>query len=337
MKLSNFAKVFPLLAITFFTSPALAQRFSEWLAPVSVGAPVNTTTSEFSPFLTKDGLSLYFASNNRPGGYGGIDIWVSQRSSVAAAWSEPQNLGLTINGPYDEAAPFISIDGHTLYFQSNRPGAGHGGGDLYVARRHNKRDDFGWQAPVNLGSGVNSASDESSPWLFEDDQTGAITLYFTSNREGGPGPVGSNAPGFAGQQGSDIYASTYGPDEQFGPATLVTELSTASFDNRPSVSRDGLEIYFESNRPGSILNAAGQPSFDLWVARREATSDSWSAPVNVGPVVNTNGPDRNPALSFDGVELPNKVEIKLKSQGGPKRAISIIKEGIKAFKKEQSK
>jgi Tol biopolymer transport system component len=282
------ARILALLLISTlaFLPAAYAQQFSDWSAPVNLGPAINTTLYfEQGAAISKDGLSLYFHSN-RPGGFGGADIYVSQRPSVDAPWGPPQNLGPNTNTPGTEASPMLSPDGHSLYFQSNRPG-GFGGTDLYVSRRHNKRDDFGWQPAENLGSGVNSAAQEQQPWIFEDDTTGITTLYFTSNRPGGLG-------------GSDIYASELQPDETFGPAVLVAELSSPANDGGPTVRRDGLEIIFPSNRPGS-LGTLGDD--DLWVSTRPSTSDPWSAPVNLGPVVNTVYTDGLPELSFDGTTL----------------------------------
>ena len=267
---------------------AHAQQFSDWAAPVNLGPIVNSTVEDVDPFITKDGLSLYFSSP-RPGGYGGYDIWVSHRASVDDPWGPPQNLGPTINGPFGESGPVVSIDGHKLYFSSDRPG-GFGGSDLYVSRRHNKRDDFGWRAPENLGNTINTPSKEAFAVPFEDDATGMISLYFVSNR---PGSLGDD----------DIYVSVLQADETFGPAVLVEELSSYSADRHPDIRRDGLEFFFMSNRPGSIPTVLGNPSFDIWVSTRASTSDPWSTPVNVGPLINTNRHDGHPALSFDGTTL----------------------------------
>jgi len=259
------------------------QQFSDWSAPVNLGPVVNSVSLEGGPFVSPDGLSLYFISG-RPGGFGGFDMYVSQRASVDEPWGTPQNLGPTINSSGNEQTPTVSLDGHWLYFASDRPG-GFGGMDLYVSRRHNKRDDFGWQPPVNLGSGVNSAAIEYGGALFEDDETGTITVYFCSNRLGGTG-------------GWDIYASTLQPDETYGPAVLVPELSSPFTDFRPAIRRDGLEMFLESDRPGTI-------SFrDVWVSTRPSTSDPWSTPVSLGPVVNTIASYQARAtLSFDGTAL----------------------------------
>ena len=198
--------------------------------------------------------------------------------------SSDLNLGPNINSSSNELTSALSPDGHRLYFESNRPG-GFGAEDLYVSRRHNRRNDFGWGPPENLGSGVNSAASEGGPFHFEDDETGTTTLYFNSNRLGGTGAF-------------DIYASRLNEDEAFGPAVLVEELSSPFSDRRPVIRRDGRELLLESNRPGAIGG-----SLDLWVSTRTSTSELWSTPVNLGPVVNSAAVEARPALSFRGTEL----------------------------------
>ena len=259
------------------------QEFSEWSAPINLGPPVNTTLAEIAPFISNDGLSLYFVRAAGAGGFGGQDIWVSERATTGDPWEPPQNLGPTINSSSNDFGPSMSPDGHRLFFASNR--LGFGGSDLYVSRRHNKRDDFGWQLAENLGSGLNTAANELKAASFEDDQTGVMSLYFASNRLGGPG-------------GDDIYISTLLPDETFGAPVLVGELSTPSTDIQPSIRHDGLEMFLASNRPGSL------GGLDLWVSTRASTSEIWSTPANLGPVVNTAAAsEASPGLSFDATEL----------------------------------
>ena len=260
-----------------------APQFSDWSTPVNLGSVVNSPSADIEVSISTDGLSLYLASN-RPGGFGSSDIWVSQRASVDDPWGAPQNLGLTINTPAREQAPFLSLDGHRLYFFSDRPG-GFGGTDLYVSRRRDKRDDFGWQSPENLGSNVNSAFNENLSVYFEHDATGAVTLYFNSNKPGGLGAT-------------DIYASTLQPDETFGPVVWVGELSSSAADAAVAIRRDGLELFLASGRTPKF----GVGAFDLLVATRANTSDPWSTPVNLGPLVNV-ADDARAALSFDATTL----------------------------------
>ncbi len=262
-------------------------KFSDWSTPENLGPIVNSAFLDQGPFISKDSLSLYFAST-RPGSYGDNDFWVSQRASVDAPWEPPQNLGAIINTTARESTPTLSLDGHFLYFASSRPG-GFGGLDLYVSRRHDKEDDFGWQTPVNLGSGVNSVAADLGPALFMDSETETLTLYFYSTRTRPGCPQG---PGVR-----DIYSSTLDENGEFTPAVLVPELSTCFEDEQPAIRRDGLELYFVSDRLGGF--GAG----DIWVSTRASTSDPWSPPLNLGPVINTAGVEGRPALSFDGRSL----------------------------------
>jgi len=73
-------------------------------------------------FIRKDALEAFITSN-RPGGQGGIDIWTSIRETVFNAWSVPTNLGLPVDSSSNDGSPWLSKDGTTLYFFSDRPGS----------------------------------------------------------------------------------------------------------------------------------------------------------------------------------------------------------------------
>ena len=259
--------------------------YGPWGTPVNLGPVVNSPANEQHPAISKDGLSLY-VSSDRPGGLGGTDIWVSQRASIDDPWGAPVNLGPNINSSGNDLAPTFTPDGHHLYFHSTGRG-GCGLADLFVARRHDKRDDFGWELAENLGCVVNGPYADAGPTYFEDEATGITTLYFT---------VQNNPPG--SDQGFDIYATTrMGEEGAFGPPALVPELSSPFRDTRTTIRRDGLEMIISSGRPGGV------GSEDLWVSTRGSTLDPWETPVNLGPVVNSTAFDGAPALSFDGVTL----------------------------------
>jgi Tol biopolymer transport system component len=84
---------------------------------------VNSPFIDFTPEISKDGLSLYFGSD-RPGGMSPApDIWVAQRQSLEDPWEAPVNLGPVVNSPAADAAPHLSQDGHYLYFSSSRQGS----------------------------------------------------------------------------------------------------------------------------------------------------------------------------------------------------------------------
>jgi len=261
---------------------AAASKFSDWSAPVNLGAPVNSAFNDFGQAVSKNGLSLYLTSD-RPGGFGDTDIWVSQRASVDDPWGVPVNLGPTVNTSFGERTPGFSRDGHWMYLVSNRPG-GFGGDDIWASWRAQTHDDFGWQTPVNLGAGVNTDQFDAGATFFENEEAGTPLLFFGSSRPGGPGVP-------------DIYVSAQAADGSFGPATLVAELSSPQADQRPSIRFDGLEIILFSNRSGTLGGT------DLWSSTRETVFDTWSIPVNLGPVVNSTSNDGPAYLSSNGRAL----------------------------------
>ena len=261
-------------------------HWGPWSAPRNLGPVVNSVSSDQQPAISKDGLSLYFASN-RAGGLGALDLWVTRRVNLDAPWGAPVNLGAPANSSADDNAPNFTPDQHHLYFHSGRAG-GCGGLDLYVARRQDRQDDLGWETPVNLGCVVNSPFDDAGPALFEDSERGLTTLLLNSNRPGGPGDL-------------DIYQATRaGDDDPFGPAVLVPELSGPFRDTRIAVFRSGLELFLSSESNG---RPGGLGSQDLWVSTRASTLDPWSAPANLGSAINTTAFDGAPALSWDGTTL----------------------------------
>ena len=270
--------VVAIVIVSAFTASSGAQKYSDWSEPINLGPIVNSTATDRGPAISKDGLSLYFASTRLSGSFGGEDIYVSQRESQDSEWGPPVNLGPIINTTANEMVPAFSRDGHLLFFASNRLG-GFGGVDIWVSRREHTHDDFAWQPAENLGAGVNSFSLDEGPSYFENDAVGVPQLYFSSSRlSGGPG---------------SIFVSEQAADGSFGPAVLVLELSGLGNTRRPSIRHDGLEIFFGSERPG-IPN-----SQDLWVATRETVFDAWSAPVNLGSPLNSELVDVQPYISSD--------------------------------------
>jgi hypothetical protein len=257
---------------------------SLWSEPVNLGPVVNSLSFDFGPALSPDGLSLYLASN-RPGSFGYVDLWVSQRASLNDPWGPPRNLGRTINDVDDATrGPTFSPDGHRMFFVSARPGSLDEDSDIWVSSRDDIHDDFGWQSPVNLGAVVNTPYKDASPEYFRDLVTGITTLYFASTRSG------------SGPEDYDIYASTLQSDGTFGAPVLVPELSSPYFDDYPAIRSDGLEMFIASQRPGGIGS-----STNIWVSTRASTLDRWSTPVNLGTPINLDGFDSgSPKLSSDG-------------------------------------
>ncbi len=165
---------------------------TKWSKPESYGKPVNSDAHEPSASLSYDGKTLYFVSDREQGTLGGHDIY-AVTLNAKGKWDNLQNLGATINTPYDEDAVFIMPDGKTLYFASQ----GHnsiGGYDIFKSKLENGV----WQTPQNIGLPINTASDD---------------VFFVLSANGRHGYYASSADG--GYGGNDIYKITFlGPEKQ---------------------------------------------------------------------------------------------------------------------------
>ncbi|MBG0859029.1 MAG: PD40 domain-containing protein [Bacteroidales bacterium] len=144
-----------------------------WSVPVNLGPPINTTYWESTPSVNADGTMLFFASN-RPGGNGGKDIWYSAITKKGS-WSQPVNLGNTINTSGEEMSPFIHFDGKSLYFASDGL-IGMGGFDIYLSRMN---EDSTWTDPQNLGYPINTYTDDVGLVI----ESGGQKAYFSSLRD----------------------------------------------------------------------------------------------------------------------------------------------------------
>jgi hypothetical protein len=237
---------------------------------------LNTPSLDGCPILSADGRSLYMASN-RPGGHGGLDIWVARRDDTDEPFGAPENLPAPINSASDDFCP-TPLRGNRLLFVSRRvTEQSCGMGDIYETGDNPKH---GWRAPRHLAcspEGPNSALDEQGPTLVEIDQ--AQQLFFSRSSASVPG---------------DIFVS-----HDFGPATAVSELNSAGNDIQPSVRKDGREIVFSSNH--AYADAKGGQ--DIYVSTRASTDDQWLAPVNLGEAVNTSAAESRPSLSWDARTL----------------------------------
>ena len=143
----------------------------KWSSPKNAGSPINSRYSEKHPAISADGRILYFTSN-RPGGFGSYDIWMSEKKG--GRWSNPVNLGDSVNTPGLEQSPFIHPDQQSLYFSSTGwPGMGQG--DLFITRM---KQDSGWTTPENLGYPINTFDDDIGLSLNAEGNR----AYFASDR-----------------------------------------------------------------------------------------------------------------------------------------------------------
>ncbi len=126
---------------------------NEWSKPEKMPEPVNSEYWETHACYSPDMNVIFFVSN-RPGGYGGRDIWMTE--NINGKWMEAENMGPTINTIYDEDSPYMLPDGYTLYFSSQ----GHdnmGGFDIFICTR---TEDGFWTTPENMGYPINTTEDD---------------------------------------------------------------------------------------------------------------------------------------------------------------------------------
>jgi len=142
---------------------------------------LNTEFWETHCYFSQD-KNLLFFSSDRPGGFGGRDLYFMRKNSPNE-WTIPENMGPNINSKYDEDAPFLSADNKTLYYASNGPKS-MGGFDILTSENENGN----WSVSKNMGTPVNSSNDE---------------IYYTSTYDGSRGFFTSDRPNGFGEK--DIY------------------------------------------------------------------------------------------------------------------------------------
>jgi hypothetical protein len=296
----NVAAIIAVIAALSLSAPhAQAQRYSAWSAPQNI-TPLNTTASEVCPFIAPDGLSMYLASD-RAGGSGGFDLMVSTRSNPNSVWGMPVNLGTNLNSTGGELCPTVTPGGFSVYFISNKPG-GCGGNDIYVAHRQDPQGAWGpvfnLGCQVNSAQSEMSPSLYTDPagttfLYFSSNRPGGpgmTDIYVStlqSNGSFGPPSLvpdlntafNDQRPNINVREGlelffesdrtgavgsSDLYVATReNPSSPWRtPVNLRATVNSASAESRPSLSFDGRELYFHSDRPG------GAGAADIYVVRR---------------------------------------------------------------------
>ena len=181
---------------------------------------INTRHWESQPCLAEDGLVLLFSSD-RPGGYGGKDLYFSRWTD--RGWTRPQNMGPVVNTPGDEGAPFLHFSGQALYFMSNGH-LGMGKQDLYMAKGSMEQ----WDTVLHLPPPINSHLEQTSMIVNMD---GTQAIYASEKNEKAPGYRYMNL---------DLFICTLPPNFQAPPASYVS--GTVSFQGEP-LEKTSIEIY----------------------------------------------------------------------------------------------
>ena len=230
-----------------------ARRDGERWRDAAPVAGLNTEYDEIGPVIQKGGEKLYLYSN-RPGGYGGFDIYESHRTTDG--WSKPRNVGSAVNSPAHEYDPCVSSEGKRLFFSSNRSpqmqrlllegklnnrsaawrstlraDLGLNKFDLYESRRANSGES--WNPARTIPQINRENSNEGAPVV----DGGGAFLYFVSDRVQRPNE----------ESNFDIYRVRLRA-EQFGnPENLGVGVNSPANEIEPALSEEGFRIYFSRN------------------------------------------------------------------------------------------
>jgi hypothetical protein len=159
----------------------------KWSIPRKMNQNVNIGSANPSVFITRDEQEMFIVSEGAEGGLGERDLYHAKKNEQGG-WERAVNMGPKINTPFKEDAPFLSMDGRSLYFASE----GHnsmGGFDIFKSERDAKGE---WSEPVNIGSPINSAGDD---------------IYYVENEEGTLAYYASMRPGSFGYL--DLYTADF--------------------------------------------------------------------------------------------------------------------------------
>ena len=199
-----------------------------WEKAYPLPGNINSTTfNEGAQNISQDGKWLIFTGCNFPEGLGSCDLYISYLTKNG--WSTPESLGPNVKSEVLESFPSLSPDKRDLYFSSNVPG-GFGGKDIWVCHRN---ENGKWDEPLNLGAEINTAGDESTPFIHADNQT----LYFNSNGHAGY----SEKP--------DIFVTRKLPNGKWSkPENLGYPINTIDDEGSLVVAPDGKTAYYSSDR-----------------------------------------------------------------------------------------
>ena len=209
----------------FFVSQ---RKENTWEPAKNLGPPVNTERNEGAASLSQDGRLLLYTICNHPEGLGRCDIFFSTKKGDT--WSKPRNIGQAINSPAWESQPFLSHDGNTLFFVSDRKG-GKGGRDIWYSELVAGH----WSTARNLIGPINTEGNEGAPFLHAD----GVSLYFASDAH----------PGFGEM---DLFVSYRSEGSWTEPKNLGYPLNTVSEEANIFINPKGNKGFINSTRPGGL-------------------------------------------------------------------------------------
>jgi Tol biopolymer transport system component len=254
----------------FMVALSAALLVTTTYATFSTPVPVSIDTSNRVNVssISQDELTIYYLMITSGSQY---DVYYSTRPDKSSPFSAPIAI-TSVNTSLMEWGPDISADDLSLYFARGT----NWNGDIWIASRASVLDPFG--APQAVAE-VNTSDGEAGPSISAD----GLTLYFGSNR--------------LNQRDDLFYATRSDVNSPFGAAIAISELNTAQQDYSPSITTDGLTLYYVFRDDDS-----GTPQ-EIWTASRPNLNSPFSTPHRVEELyiagVDTWGPD----ISYDGKTL----------------------------------
>lgn len=205
----------------------LDEETGEWLPAKNAGAPLNTAGPNFISSITVVDGEETLILGNRYGKGGRMYSGVSVASMKNGKYSNPENVEVVNDYNYSPKVDyFLANSGEVMIISAERDDS-YGGRDLYVSFKEGRHS---WSEPKNLGNGVNTAADDFSPFLGQDDKT----LYYSTS-------------GLSGYGGSDIFV-TIRLDNSWErwsiPENLGASVNSTGDDQYFSIPSSGKHIYF---------------------------------------------------------------------------------------------
>lgn len=236
---------------------------------------VNSDSNDVAGPISASGLEFFFASD-RPGGKGAYDIWVATRTRRDEPFGDPRPVE-ELNTTSFEFPWSLSVDGSTLYFDSDR-GGGAGLEDIYMATREDDR----FCPPERLGEGINTEQIDWEPSVTAD----GLEIYFM------------RAPDYDFASRDLFVATRQDPKAPFGAAIPVEEInSDGVLESEPGISPDGFTLFFAYG---------GTETIDMWMACRETRFDEETRErVPFGPPKSLGSPVNSDMIDFGGMVSPD--------------------------------
>ena len=224
-----------------------------WDAAINLGPGINTPGSEDHACISADGLTLIFVRFQQGSG----DLWWSVRSQLTDPFPAASPLPEPINSPQFDTDPFLSADGLSLWFASQRP-QGVGASDIYVARRRSSSEPF--EAPTLVAAPINTTDFDSSPFMAADE----LTFLFAR-----------------GTSPRRIYQATRSnKDEPFSELKPLKSINTGFWHEFPRLMPDGLTLLVVASTAPNVQH--------LWGSFRPTPHTKFGELINLGPIINDN-------------------------------------------------